>query len=83
MELDVGGGHVDVDLNQEGLSHVDVSCFSHVLSVHFLHVIVAVGHKELLILASHLLERVFFLGWFLVQIDMDLTACFRGLLALG
>jgi hypothetical protein len=49
IQIDVGCSHIEVHLNKEGLSHVDISCLFHILSVHFFYVVITIGYKELFI----------------------------------
>lgn len=58
VQVDVRCSHVQVNLNQQRLSHVDIGSLSQLFPVPLPHVIVVVSDEELLVLLPQLTEGV-------------------------
>lgn len=72
VQVDVGCSHVQVNLNQQRFSHVDVSSLSELLPVPLPHVIVVVSDEELLVLLPQLTEGISRLLLLLPQRNLNL-----------
>jgi hypothetical protein len=74
MSLNVGCAHVEVNLNEQGLSHINVGSLYHLLSVEQLGVIVVVGHEKLLIFGAEFVKSCVALLRTPFKLDVDLRA---------
>ena len=56
MEVDIDSSHVEVDLNKQTLPHINISLFSHFLTLEQLGILIIVGNEELFVFALQLLK---------------------------